>query len=236
VHLLKDIVADFRGRGIHTVFTMVGPRVMRTFNKAELVSFIGEDLFFPVVSDAVQACLFGASGNDGRPRLRTASENAATKSAVPEVGISNCIHQQYTQVNIFVPRAIPGLADLLNSVFVTKGCNVQGAQVDHIHHTYHLLKEGEKLKEGEMNELCAHLHDILQDIFRRSQQGDVEVDSLAVAPSHGLAPVAPAEAAGMDLVVLEETLATERLRVAAGELAKERIRVLEALIAQRQQP
>jgi len=236
VHLLKDIVDDFRGRGIQTVFAMVGPRVMKTFHKAELVSFIGENSFFPAVCDAVQGCLLSGSGNDGLSRLRSASEIAASRDVPPEVGISNCMHQQYTQVSIFVPRAIPGLVELFNSVFVTKGCNVEGAQVDHLHHTYYLLMEGKKLNEGEMNELCAQLHDALQDIFRRPEHSSAAGNPVAVSHSHGLSLVAPAVAAGMGLAALEEALAAERLRVAAGELARERIRALEVAIAQQQQP
>jgi anti-anti-sigma regulatory factor len=226
VHLLKDIVADLRGRGIRTVFTMVGPQVMKTFDKAQFVSFIGEDLFFPAVNDAVQDCLRNCTGNSSHVCSPVGGE------CPPEVGISNCIHQQYTQASVFVPRAITGLTGFITSVCVNKGCSIERAQADHTHHTYHLLKGGGKLSDEDMNELSAHLQNFLREMFQRPQQGDIVDAIVADSPGH----ISPVAAVDMDLATLEEVLVAERLRVAAGELARERIQALEAAIALRQQP
>ncbi|CAE8606096.1 unnamed protein product [Polarella glacialis] len=57
VHVLEDVVTDFRRRGIQVAFAMVGNRVSRTMQKAGLTEFIGERWFFATVHDAVVGCL-----------------------------------------------------------------------------------------------------------------------------------------------------------------------------------
>merc|ERR1712039_181896 len=200
---------------------------MNTFNKAQLVTFIGEDLFFPSVSDAVQGCL---------RVLHCSCSGTMGIECPPEVGISNCIHQQYTQVSIFVPRVIAGLIGLINSVLVSKGYTVKSAQADHAHHTYHLLKGEEKLSDAEMNELGAHLQEVLCELFEQPQQVNVVSVPSAASSAHRLVVAPQVATADVDLATLEEALAAERLRIAAGELARERVQALEAAIAQRQQP
>ncbi|CAE8594657.1 unnamed protein product [Polarella glacialis] len=55
-HVIKDIVNDFRSRGIQTAFAMVGNRVDKTLRKADLKTFIGEQWFFHTVDEAVSYC------------------------------------------------------------------------------------------------------------------------------------------------------------------------------------
>eukprot|EP00440_Ansanella_granifera_P021241 gb/GFBE01023058.1/.p1 GENE.gb/GFBE01023058.1/~~gb/GFBE01023058.1/.p1 ORF type:complete len:893 (+),score=180.88 gb/GFBE01023058.1/:1-2679(+) len=57
LHVLEDVVTDFRGRGIQIAFAMVGNRLERTFARAGLKTFVGERWFFPTVHDAVVGCL-----------------------------------------------------------------------------------------------------------------------------------------------------------------------------------
>jgi len=57
LHVLEDIVQDFRGRGIQIAFAMVGNRLERTFTRAGLTTRVGERWFFPTVHDAVVGCL-----------------------------------------------------------------------------------------------------------------------------------------------------------------------------------
>merc|ERR1719453_1655613 len=57
VHVIQDVVNDFRSRGIQVAFAMVGNRVEKTMRKASLKTFIGEQWFFPTVNEAVHYCL-----------------------------------------------------------------------------------------------------------------------------------------------------------------------------------
>ena len=57
LHVLEDLVMDFRSQGVHIAFAMVGNRIDRTFRKAGLTNFVGEKWFFPSVHDAVVGCL-----------------------------------------------------------------------------------------------------------------------------------------------------------------------------------
>eukprot|EP00933_Yihiella_yeosuensis_P006064 TRINITY_DN11070_c1_g3_i1.p1 TRINITY_DN11070_c1_g3~~TRINITY_DN11070_c1_g3_i1.p1 ORF type:complete len:878 (+),score=151.23 TRINITY_DN11070_c1_g3_i1:168-2801(+) len=57
VHVLEDVVADFRGRGIQIAFAMVGNRVNKTLSRAGFTTFMGERWFYPTVHDAVVGCL-----------------------------------------------------------------------------------------------------------------------------------------------------------------------------------
>ncbi|CAK9075072.1 unnamed protein product [Durusdinium trenchii] len=56
-HVIKDVVNDFRMRGMHVAFAMTGNRVEKTLRKAGLKKFIGEQWFFPTVEEAVQYCV-----------------------------------------------------------------------------------------------------------------------------------------------------------------------------------
>ncbi|CAK9083317.1 unnamed protein product [Durusdinium trenchii] len=57
LHVLEDLVLDFRSQGVHIAMAMVGNRLDRTFRKAGLTNFVGEKWFFPSVHDAVVGCL-----------------------------------------------------------------------------------------------------------------------------------------------------------------------------------
>eukprot|EP00435_Cladocopium_sp_Y103_P036392 s2024_g9.t1 len=57
LHVLEDLVLDFRSQGVHIAFAMVGNRIDRTFRKAGLTNFVGEKWFFHSVHDAVVGCL-----------------------------------------------------------------------------------------------------------------------------------------------------------------------------------
>ncbi|CAJ1393429.1 unnamed protein product [Effrenium voratum] len=57
LHVLEDLVLDFRSKGVQIAFAMVGNRLDRTFRKAGLANFVGERWFFPTVHDAVVGCL-----------------------------------------------------------------------------------------------------------------------------------------------------------------------------------
>merc|ERR1719487_993779 len=56
VHVVQDIVENFRSRYVQVAFAMVGNRVEKTMRKAKLKSFIGDQWFFPTVDEAVQYC------------------------------------------------------------------------------------------------------------------------------------------------------------------------------------
>lgn len=232
-HLIEDIVGDFRGRGIQTAFAMVGHRTMRTFERANLVSLIGDDMFYPSVDAAVKGCLSSEVS-------RSTRKKTIKFEALLEVGISNDMHSQCTQVHVFVPHTVTGLVNLISSVFVSHGCRVDGAQVDNVSHTYHIVKEERKLTDQEIVSLRARLHDVLAGIYSKSQAAGTSETSVqpneSITPMHseGFLPMdTPVSPAGpgpgsTERPALEEALATERLRVAAGELAKERVKALEA--------
>mmetsp|Transcript_26678 Transcript_26678/g.57995 ORF Transcript_26678/g.57995 Transcript_26678/m.57995 type:complete len:890 (-) Transcript_26678:597-3266(-) len=56
-HALKELVHDFRCRGIQVAFAHIGNRVEKTLQRGHVIDFVGEQWFFPTVNQAVVACL-----------------------------------------------------------------------------------------------------------------------------------------------------------------------------------
>lgn len=73
LHVLEDLVLDFRSQGVHIAFAMVGNRIDRTFRKAGLTNFVGEKWFFHSVHDAVVGCLRHQKAKRKLLSTRTAS-------------------------------------------------------------------------------------------------------------------------------------------------------------------
>jgi len=71
LHILEDVVTDFRNRHIHVAFAMVGNRLSRNFEKGGLTTFVGGQWFFHTVHDAVVGCLRHQQAKRKQIRCRT---------------------------------------------------------------------------------------------------------------------------------------------------------------------
>jgi len=88
VHVLMDVVTDFRSRGVQIAFAMVGNRLERTFKKADLFGFVGERWFFPTVHDAVVGCLRHQQSKRSRMRSNSNISFAAELQGVSEATVA----------------------------------------------------------------------------------------------------------------------------------------------------
>jgi len=57
IHALKEIISEYKSRGIHLALANPCPAVMHLLEKADLPSLIGREFLFLRVHDAVQACI-----------------------------------------------------------------------------------------------------------------------------------------------------------------------------------
>lgn len=237
-HAIRDIVSELRSGGIQTLFAMVGSRAMRTFENSGLVSFIGEDMFCHTVDDAVRKCMMITEqrGIEARRSSSSSEEEPTTGPAKrvrqnvtfvtqPEVGISNDMHRQFTQVHLVVPYVVADLVNMIMAAFASLGVNTEGAQVDHTCHTYQIVKEERKLNAKEIEELQNKLDIMLRRVFSTGN-GNEAGSSRQGSPHRTL------NGNGADRTTLEQALAEERAKIIAGELAKERAKALEAALAE----
>mmetsp|Transcript_84540 Transcript_84540/g.244370 ORF Transcript_84540/g.244370 Transcript_84540/m.244370 type:complete len:920 (-) Transcript_84540:192-2951(-) len=240
-HLIQDVVGDCRERGIETAFAMVGKRAMKTLTKAGLVDFVGRDMFFPTVDEAVHEIRSELCTRQLHRAMTVGlapDEEADITLATVEVGISNDMHPRCTQVCIAVPHAVDGLVNAIGAVFMSSGCSVLSARVDATSHTYRVVKEERKLCVKDIEALRSWLRVLLQSLFPAQRQGIVSLsahsaDLLKSSVDWGSTDTVCQESTGgAGRACLERAIEAERAKVAEGELAKHRIESLEAALVQ----
>jgi len=156
VHVIQDIVSDFRSRGIQTAFAMVGNRVDKTMRKAKLKNIIGEQWFFPTVNEAVHYCLRHqhCKRKSTKAQVQGSVENpCAIEQDVEvgalnvhqgnEIGFSNDLNHACTMVFISLAKDIPMIMSEITALFKTNQLSVVRAQIeplseDGAKHTYFL--------------------------------------------------------------------------------------------------
>ncbi|CAE7568400.1 SULTR4 [Symbiodinium natans] len=146
-HVIKDVVNDFRMRGMQVAFAMVGNRVEKTLRKAGLKKFIGDQWFFPTVEEAVQYCVkhqHARRVQDERSSraasgMITAEEEASVTpidiSTIQvhcgnEIGFSNDLHSNCTMVFISLVKDVPMIMSEIANVFKKNQVSIIRAQID----------------------------------------------------------------------------------------------------------
>jgi len=204
VHILQDIVADFRSRNIHVAFAMVGNRVEKTMRRAGLKKFIGESWFFPTVNEAVHYSLRHQSAKRRRDKTReqlTTEEADNVKLSVHEedvlmgneIGFSNELHHAWTTVFINIVNDIPGIMSEFTAVFKKNNIMIVRAQIEPTQdstgakHTYYVksFKKDSKLTDWEIEQVQEELKFVMDRclskgsvpglIIRDSSRSDVDL-------------------------------------------------------------
>jgi len=182
VHIIQDIVSDFRSRNIQVAFAMVGNRVEKTMRAADLKGYIGEQWFFPTVNEAVHYCLRHQHAKRGRDKLSDKLANEDPDSVTlsvkeedvlmgNEIGFSNELHHAWTTVFINIVKDIPGIMSEITAVFKKNSILITRAQIEPIQdasgakHTYYVKssKKGGKLTDWEIE----RVHEELQVLIDR---------------------------------------------------------------------
>jgi len=199
-HVLKDIVSDFRSRGIEVAFAMVGNRVDKTMRKAKLKQFIGDKWFFANVNEAVQFCLRHqhAKQKVAKGELETQDgQDAATFDVQDidigfsdEIGFSNDMHSENTMAFITLAQDVPMIMSEITAVFKRNRLVVVRAQIEPLNdggakHVYFLrsLKSDGKLTDAEIERARDELETVIQQ--KDSQSGGVGLTELALAAKAG---------------------------------------------------
>lgn len=176
-HVIKDIVNDFRNRGLQVAFAMVGNRVEKTMRKAGLRSFIGEQWFFPTVEEAVIYCIkhqhakkMKAAQNSMEDTDTDAIDITSIKvHAGNEIGFSNDLHASCSMVFVNLVKDVPMIMSDLTAVFRRNHITIIRAQIDPLEdsgakHIYFIksIKSGSKLNELETQRVREDLEVVLQ--------------------------------------------------------------------------
>jgi len=217
VHVIQDIVSDFRSRGIQTAFAMVGNRVDKTMRKAKLKNIIGEQWFFPTVNEAVHYCLRHqhCKRKSTKAQVQGSVENpCAIEQDVEvgalnvhqgnEIGFSNDLNHACTMVFISLAKDIPMIMSEITALFKTNQLSVVRAQIeplseDGAKHTYFLksIRTHTKLTEFEVERIRGDLAALID----RHQNGPIDS-----ASGFGGSDVGRDER----IKILEETIAKEQ--------------------------
>jgi len=205
VHVLHDIVADFRARHIQVAFALVGNRAERTMQKAGIRDFIGERWFFQSVNDAVYYCLRHQyarkrrrASQDGDVELGSQvsgvmkdedimHDDKTIVRTTDEIGFSNDIHHDCTTLFITLVRDVPGFMSEVTKVFRKHQLNVVRALVEPIDdtgakHTYFVKsnKTDGKLSEYEVKRLREDLGSVMSRITKAKKYNGAQ--SVSVDP------------------------------------------------------
>eukprot|EP00929_Paragymnodinium_shiwhaense_P044161 TRINITY_DN22659_c0_g1_i1.p1 TRINITY_DN22659_c0_g1~~TRINITY_DN22659_c0_g1_i1.p1 ORF type:complete len:967 (+),score=207.39 TRINITY_DN22659_c0_g1_i1:81-2981(+) len=247
-HVLKDIVKDFRMRGMQVAFAMVGNRVEKTIRKAGLRDFIGESWFFPSVNEAVSFCMLhrhasaqAAAGVGDLPDMQALPSNGArsptdvthTLKQSNEVGFSNSVHHTCTVVYITLEREYVGIVTAITAAFATQNCFLVRAQIDGTKHTYFAVESttGAKLRPKPLEALKMEINGAIAQVMERKEnrrpRGYASTSAGSVNTA-GASPLAVAvastqngSASGRELE-LQMELAGELARIEEGRLAQAR--------------
>jgi hypothetical protein len=177
VHVIEDVVNDFRYRGVQVAFAMVGNRVEKTFRRAGLKRFVGEQWFFATVHEAVQYCLRHqyakmtrkdrGGGESGEPtHALGVGDNPVIVGT--EIGFSNDMHQGCTTIFISLAQDIPMIMSDITAVFRQNNITIIRAQIEPFgdngaKHTYLLksIKRGNQLTDFEIERVREELQAVL---------------------------------------------------------------------------
>lgn len=137
MHVIQDIVNDFRSHGIQIAFAQIGNRADRTLRRASATEKIGEQWFFPTVNQAVHYCLQHQRAKKARATL-VDSQSSVSGIEVPrtgvslgdEIGISNDVHHAYTTIYVNLSDDVPMAVSEITSIFQKAGVAVAKAQVN----------------------------------------------------------------------------------------------------------
>jgi len=178
VHMLLDLVQDFRTRNMQVAFCMVERSCLKTMRKAGLEAKIGDQWFFPTVHDAVLFCL----KHDHVVRTKKGAISSEgldiediSISPSNEVGISNDTNDSCTVVYVTINQETPTTINEMLSVFKKHGAVIHRAFYDAlddadqsggtIKHTYFLKRgrrpEDAKLRDEEIQVLKSNLEDVI---------------------------------------------------------------------------
>jgi sulfate transporter 4 len=116
LHMLHDLVSSLHQRKLNIAFCMVGNRVMRTMELADLNAFVGKQWFFKTVDDAVHYCVKHQkvvnhkderihAGITSMPEVDTMTnlrEEPATLGN--EIGISNSLHDHQSAIFVHLKK------------------------------------------------------------------------------------------------------------------------------------
>jgi len=185
VHVIHDIVSEFRNRGVQVAFAMVGNRVEKTMRKAKLSAFIGKQWFFPTVDEAVLYSLrhqHVKRQKSGLEDSHHALDVAGTSAHVGnEIGFSNELNHGYTTIFISLAVDIPLIVGDISAVFRSNNIAIIKANIEPLNvlgskHTYHVksLKKDTKLSEYEIERLREDLGNAIntkEEKRRKSEQG-----------------------------------------------------------------
>eukprot|EP00930_Biecheleria_cincta_P071396 TRINITY_DN5890_c0_g1_i1.p1 TRINITY_DN5890_c0_g1~~TRINITY_DN5890_c0_g1_i1.p1 ORF type:complete len:879 (-),score=155.57 TRINITY_DN5890_c0_g1_i1:118-2754(-) len=183
-HVIKDIVNDFRGRGLQVAFAMVGNRVEKTLRKAGLKTFIGDQWFFHTVEEAVIYCIKHQhatkswqgdtsciSPKDSIIQAEVIGLDAITVQPGNEIGFSNDLHASCTMVFINLTQDVPMIMSDLTAVFRRNSVTIVRAQIDSLDledasgakDIFYIrsIKTGSKLSELEMQRVRDDLEAVL---------------------------------------------------------------------------
>jgi hypothetical protein len=182
VHVIEDIVNDFRARGVQVAFAMVGNRVEKTLRKAGLKKVIGQQWFFPTVNDAVHYCLRHQNARHKKhPSLQGPSFglHALEVGGSPirvgnEIGFSNELNHGFTTVFVSLVKDYPDIVDGIRATLRNNNISVERTEVEPLNengakHTYLVksVKRKTKLNDLEIERLR---EDLLEVVMSRTKQ------------------------------------------------------------------
>jgi anti-anti-sigma regulatory factor len=184
VHVIEDVVNDFRSRGVQVAFAMVGNRVEKTFRRAGLKRFVGEQWFFSTVNEAVQYCLrhqhakLAKKANAETPSHALAVTDTAVHVGT-EIGFSNDLNQGCTTVFISLAQDVPMIMSDITAVFRQNNITIIRAQIEPFgekgaKHTYIVrsIKRSGKLTDLEIERIREDLEAVIVKTHVRAVAGD----------------------------------------------------------------
>jgi len=220
VHAIKDLVNDFRNRGIEVAFAMVGNRVEKTMRKAHLKEFIGDQWFFSTVNEAVMVCVRHQHlkrQRETQPALVEEGACNVTASDLEtiavhhgsEIGFSNDLHSKYTMVFVALREDVPMITAEITAAYQRVRCSIVQAHIEPMSckgakHTYLLksLRTDAKLSDSEVDRLKQELLMVLRP------QGTPAGSS--PGPNVALSPVSGNSASASKVAQLEEALSMQQ--------------------------
>jgi sulfate transporter 4 len=179
VHVVQDVVNDFRARGIQVAFAMTGNRVEKTFRRAGLKKFIGEQWFFPTVNEAVHYCLRHQHAKlnraDSKKQPHAIEVGDVNVHAGNEIGFSNELHHEGTTIFIVLVQDIPMIMSEITGVYSKNKISVIRAQIEPVgqngaKHTYLVksIKNDKKLTDLEIERLREDLQNVVINMKKKA--------------------------------------------------------------------
>jgi high affinity sulfate transporter 1 len=185
--VLKDLLQEFKSRGIQLVLAMVGERFHQHLQNHGLLEIIGEEWLFQTVHEAVQGSLrhqHAQLKNENSEEVSGSQDEAASGSKArvalrDELGISNDLDKSFTTVFLSLEEDAQGLFGEVTRVFQVQGLSVQRAQVEVLpgggaqhRYTVKSLETNGQLTEKEIFTLQVDL----SQIFKKAQPvGDIAI-------------------------------------------------------------